>query len=196
MTLGQFVRVNKRLQEKFDNAFPRLFYRESYFQILTDRIRQDASQRDNARILEVGGVDRPLLSKSPAYEYIGVDIDEKPQGLDVYDQFIAQSIEDPLSIKVDMVISKTLMEHVPNNKASVSVMYECLNSGGSTHHYIPSKWHPYSICLRLVGHRLQNKLIGILRPEAADVTGNHAYLNNCTQGPMKKLFEDAEFSNI
>jgi len=194
--LRQFVRANKNLQEKFDATFPRFHPRESYFDILTDRIYQDVIQRDNARILEVGGVDRPLLNKSADYVYIGVDIDDKPQGLDVYDQFIAQSIEEPLQVKVDLVISKTLMEHVPDNEASVRVMYDCLNNGGSTHHYIPSKWHPYSICLRLAGHKLQNKLIGVLRPEAADVTGYPAFFNNCTPGAMKKLFQEAGFTEI
>ncbi|MFK8078826.1 MAG: methyltransferase domain-containing protein [Granulosicoccus sp.] len=194
--IGQFVRANKKLQRKFDEAFPGFHPRESYFDILTDRIQEDAAKRENAKILEVGGVDRPLLQKSEEYVYIGVDIDEKPQGLDVYDQFIAQSIEEPLAMKVDMVISKTLMEHVPDNKASVNVMYQCLNQGGSTHHYIPSKWHPYSICLRLVGHKLQNRLIGALRPEAADVTGYPAFFNNCTPGAMRKRFEEVGFTDI
>lgn len=195
--IRKFVTANKALQAKFEEAFPKFTHRESYFQILTERIKSDAESRQFPHILEVGGVDRPLLNKAPTmYEYIGVDIDSKPQGLEVYDKFITQSIEAPLTIKADIVISKTLMEHVPNNRASVKVMYDCLNPGGSTHHYIPSKWHPYSVCLRLVGHSLQNKLISVLRPEASDVTGYPAFFNLCTPNTMKANFETAGFKDV
>jgi hypothetical protein len=94
------------------------------------------------------------------------------------------------------VISTTLLEHVQNNDAAFKVMYNALAPGGVMHHYVPSKWHAYSICLRIVGPKIQKKLIPILRSHAADVTGYEAFFHRCSIGEMKKLAKQSGFENI
>ena len=160
------------------------------------RIANVIRRQKPAAILEVGGIDRPLLARSPAYEYIGLDIEEKPACNSIYDYFIVQSIEKPTSILVDMVIPITLMEHVPDNEAAVRSMFAALRPGGTTHHYIPSKWHPYALATRLVGPVLQRRLIPLLRPAAVGVTGYPAFFDKCTPSAMTALFRRQGFSKI
>ena len=101
-----------------------------------------------------------------------------------------------MNIRTNMVISTTLLEHVPDNAKSIKSIYDSLVGGGTTHHYIPSKWHPYSVALRLVGPTLQKKLIAILRPAAADVTGYPAFFSHCSPGGMRKVFLNNGFQDV
>jgi hypothetical protein len=95
-----------------------------------------------------------------------------------------------------MIFSITLMEHVQDNQSAVDSIFGALRPGGVTHHYIPSKWHPYSVALRIVGPRLQRILIPLLRPEAVGVTGYPAYFDYCSPPSMKKLFGRAGFVDV
>ena len=68
--------------------------------------------------------------------------------------------------------------------------------GGLMVHYVPSKYHPYSLLLRLVGHQLQKVLITALRPEAAEVSGYLAFFNLCSPRQMRRACEKAGFKDI
>ena len=70
-----------------------------------------------AHILEAGGIDRPMLGKSERYTYAGLDIDEKANCHEVYDELLVQSIESSVPGDYDLVISKILLEHVADNRA-------------------------------------------------------------------------------
>jgi 2-polyprenyl-3-methyl-5-hydroxy-6-metoxy-1,4-benzoquinol methylase len=101
-----------------------------------------------------------------------------------------------MPIEADVILSITLLEHVPDNKSAFESMYSTLRPGGYMAHYVPSKWHPYSISLRLVGPRLQKKLIAILRPDAVEVTGYPAYFSYCSPSEMIKLAKETGFMNV
>ncbi len=194
--LKSFVSFNRRIATSLEKCLPIFFKGQPYTQELVARINADIQQLKPAVILEVGGIDRPLLRRSPGFQYVGLDIEAHENCFKVYDQFIVQSIEDPVSVRADMVVSITLLEHVRNNSAAVGNMFAALANGGTTHHYVPSKWHPYAVALRLVGPALQRRLIAALRPAAVDVTGYPAFFDHCTPGQMKALFRSSGFSEI
>lgn len=193
--IRSFVSVNRRLSRVIDKRFPGLTDQRRYRDILLGRIRSDFKTKP-FEILEIGGIDRPLLQKDPGYHYDGLDIDEKEDCYKIYDNFIVQSVEEPIDHSYDMIISITLLEHVRNNRAGVRSMFEALRPGGVTHHYIPSGYHPYSLCLRMVGPKLQKILIPILRPNSVGETGYPAFFDHCSTRQMTKVFRDAGFKKI
>lgn len=191
-----FVSLNRKVCQGMQSRFPNFFDDPSCIGAMTDNIR-DVLERDHPKvILEVGGVDRPLLPRSNEYTFCGVDIDNRPECIELYDQFVVQSVEDPMPIKADMILSVTLLEHVPNNAKAARSMFLSLNPGGTTHHYVPCKWHPYAICLRIVGPKAQRRLIKVLRPAAVEVSGYPAFFNYCTPLAMKHLFEKSGFVDV
>jgi hypothetical protein len=198
--IRSFVRANRSAAAFLERTFPRFFLPPfpSFSHFLSKVISDEVETNRRDSILEVGGIDRPLLSKSATYKYIGLDIETKPNCGLKYDQFLVQSIEldMPPDIQANMVISTTLLEHVRDNDAAFRVMFNVLASGGCMHHYVPSKWHPYSICLRMVGPNIQKRLIPILRSHAADVTGYEAFFHRCSIREMKRLAQDSGFENI
>jgi len=194
--INSFVRFNKRLSAYCERRWPQVFGGDNCTQELLARIANDIAVRKPRRILECGGIDRPLLKKSPAYTYVGLDIEEKPACHTVYDEFYVRSVEQPFGTVADMIISITLLEHVRDNNAAVKQIGAALTAHGTTHHYVPSKHHPYSLILRMLGPRLQKKLIGLLRPEGNEVSGYPAFFDHCSPAEMKQLFEAAGFEKV
>lgn len=196
--LRRFVRLNRSASAWVAKQFPRIFSnpQPSYRATLLDRVARDIKSNKPGVVLEAGGVNRPVIDRSPDYEFIGLDIDERPECALLYDRFVVQSVEKPLPCKADMIISFTLLEHVPNNTAAIRAMYDGLNAGGTTHHYVPSGLHLYSLALRAIGPRLQRRLIPILRPGAEEVTGYPAFFDLCTPRAMTQAFQEVGFAEI
>ena len=182
------INWNRGVVRWLERQFPSIFGEQNYKNILVQMIQDDLARNRPSVVLEVGGIDRPLLQRDKTFTYIGIDIDDKPACSLIYDSFVVQSIDNPLAIKADMIVSITLMEHVPNNTAATGTIFKALNPGGTTHHYIPSKWHPYSAALRLVGPTLQKRLIAHLRPGTVEVTGCPAFFDHCSPNSMVRLF--------
>lgn len=192
-----FVKSNKNICDALKLKYPRFF--NDYIDhgdALILLIKEYIDGKSPSRILEIGGIDRPLLGKSPDYFYIGLDIDFEPDCHQKYDKFLHQSIEREFHETVDLIISKTLLEHVPDNETSAKNMYTALSDGGTMIHHVPSKAHPYSLILRLVGPRLQKILIKHLRPHALKETGYPAFFNHCSVSEMRTLLKRSGFHNI
>lgn len=193
--IRSFVSWNRKLARRLDERFPSFVAYPSYLDELLTRIERDLSAHPGD-VLEVGGIDRPLLSKRSGISYDGIDIDEKEACYEIYDRFYVQSIEEPVPERYRHIISITLLEHVPDNTAAVNNMFAALEAGGVTHHYVPSMNHPYSLALRAVGPRLQKKLIAILRPQSVGETGYPTFFDHCTVARMSAVFERAGFRDI
>jgi hypothetical protein len=196
--IRRFVGLNRAASARITKWFPGIFAdpQPSYRATLLQRVNKDVIDLKPRTVLEAGGVDRPLLELSTEYKFVGIDIDERPECAKLYNSFIVQSIEEALPVRADLIISFTLLEHVRNNTASIRTMYDALNVGGRTHHYVPSASHPYSLALRAIGPRLQRRLIPILRPGAEHVTGYPAFFNLCTPRKMARAFSAAGFTEI
>lgn len=194
--IKKFVSFNVKIANFFDRHFPNFVETKSYRSVIHSCVDNYLSQYDNCDVLEVGGIDKPLLKKSSEYRYDGIDIEHKELCDKVYDNFYVQSIEQPIENEYDLIISMTLLEHVKNNNASVAQMYKALRPGGCIVHYLPSKNHPYSLILRLIGPKWQKRLVNILRPWAADVTGYPAFFDCCSPSEMKGLCKCSGFTHI
>lgn len=192
----KFVSFNVRIANFFNRHFPYFAATQSYHSEVLSRVDNFLGQQNNCDVLEVGGIDRPLLKRSSGFRYDGMDIEHRELCDNIYDNYYVQSIEEPIGNEYDLIISMTLLEHVKNNNASVAQMYKSLRTGGCLVHYLPSKNHPYSIILRLIGPKLQKKLVKILRPWAADVTGYPAFFDCCSPSEMKGLCKCSGFTHI
>jgi hypothetical protein len=191
-----FIDFNIKYSKLISKKFPKYFKRDSFYKDLMGKILSDVDKRDCKSILEIGGANRPLFKKGLGYIFDGLDIQYYEDVLKMYDNFHLQSVEEKIPQKYDCILSVTLLEHVINNNLSICNIYNSLNAGGVTHHYVPSKYHPYSLLLRLLGPILQKKLIRIIRPEFEGLSGYEAYFNCCSVNSMKDLFLKSGFKDI
>jgi hypothetical protein len=194
--IRSFVRANREWSARCRQRHPRFFDYPSYQQELQTRIDRALTEGATS-VLEPGGIDRPLLERSESFRYDGLDLDEQPTCHEVYDHFWVQSVEQPIPGRYDLIISMTLLEHVPDNAAAARSIADALLPGGSTHHYVPGGYHPYALATRLVGPRLQRRLIRLLRPQVEEHTSGYAtFFDHCTPAAMSRLFRDAGLVDI
>ena len=191
-----FIQFNKSFCKNLEKFFPNFFgTNEDWNKDLKKIIETYIDSKKPKKILEVGSSNRPIIKKSRDYSYFGLDI-EKISDHNIYDKFLVQSIENKLDQKFDMIISKTLLEHVQDNTKSFTTIYEALNVDGVTMHYIPSKFHFYSVILRIVGHKCQKFLINYTRPETKSLTGYPAFFHKCSPKQLKELCKNVGFKKI
>ncbi len=193
--IKRFVEWNRRCSYALVRRFPRFFKKLSHQEELRRRIQATLESKPE-RVLEVGGIDRPLIARGQGFEYVGLDIEEKDECHEIYDRFLVQSVEEPIAGEYDAIISITLLEHVPNNQAALQSMFAALKPGGVMHHYIPGKGHPYALILRLVGPTWQKRLIEITREKSKAATGYPTFFDHCTANAMTRLFRRTGFRNI
>ena len=192
--LGKIVAVNKKWSDhcRIKNE---LFYSDvnNFTECLKEIIKKEIKLKYS--ILEAGGIDRPLWHKDADIIYDGLDIEYSDKCDSIYDNFFVQSIEDTINGKYDLIISRTLLEHVPDNRKSFNSIYISLNEDGKTIHYMPNKFHLYSIILRLVGDEGQRFLIKKFRPWAEN-TGYPTYFSYCSPRQMEKLLTEIGYKSI
>ena len=193
--LHGFIEWNRRHCYSLVRRFPGFFRKLSYKDELMRRIHATLDKHPE-RVLEAGGIDRPLLEKGKGFEYVGLDIEEKSECYSIYDRFLVQSVEEPIDEVFDAVVSITLLEHVPDNRAAARTIFDALRPGGETHHYIPGKGHPYALILRLVGPNWQKRLIRVTRAKSMATTGYPTFFDHCTANGMVRLFRESGFEEI
>lgn len=191
-----FVKINRNLSARLLEKYPDFYGAKSYKTTLEEKIADKIASGLVDSVLEVGGIDRPLLAKGHGFAYDGLDVESCERCYEIYDSFFVQSIETSISKKYDLIISITLLEHVRDNASAMKSMLESLNSEGEMLHFVPSKWHPYSISLRLVGHTVQKALIPILRPGAESVSGYRAFFDKCSVPSMRRLLRRQGFRDV
>jgi SAM-dependent methyltransferase len=191
----RFVDANRALCQACERRSPGFFGFPSYQDELRRRIDADLAT-ESGEVLEVGGIDRPFLSKGHGYRYVGMDIEDKSQCHEIYDQFVVQSIEKPIEGEYGVIMSITLLEHVQDNLVSIRNIFDAVRPGGSTHHYVPGKGHPYALALRAVGPKWQKRLIPILRPGVVEETGYTTFFDYCNATEMAQLFREVGFEEV
>lgn len=189
--LKRFIKVNRDISTSFIRKYPNFSHgRRSAFSDFEALIKDVLEKRGSGpfTILEIGGIDRPSLKKDTRYTYIGLDVEINNHCYQLYDEFYLQSVEEPIPVKADVIISKTVLEHVPDVTASFQRMHDCLNEGGEMIHLVPSGYHPYSLATKFVGNKWQRKLIPLLiSKDASKRLGYKAYYNMCSYRQMKRL---------
>jgi SAM-dependent methyltransferase len=194
--VNRLVHANRSLSHRLAGLMPGLCG-EADVTYEFDRLLADAIRgRRHPKILEVGGGDRPHLSRSGDYIYHGVDIDDRESCKEKYDEFFVQSIEDPLPQRYDIIFSNFLLEHVRDNRRAFQCIFGSLQEGGITLHYVPSKRHPYSLATRAVGPNLQRRLIRLLKPSSVGHTGYPVFFHRCCNGQMRSTLREVGFLDI
>ncbi len=196
----RFAQFNRSICENLEERFPGFFIPSGGSKTYVPKLRTEIepiAARGGADILEVGGVDRPLLEKGPGFRYTGLDIEHRDRCDEVYDAFLVQSVEEPIDGAFDVVFSQHLLEHVPDNRASARAIFGATRPGGRTIHYVPNRGHPYALLLRLLGNKWQRRILSAVQSHDGESTGGYpTFFNECTPGRMAAAFEAAGFEDV
>ncbi len=81
---------------------------------------------------------------------------------------------------VDVLMSRSVLEHLPNVDAFMGEAARVLKPGGHSVHLFSGRWSPYTILNRLLPHRFARRLLFALRPSVAGTSGFKAFYDRCS----------------
>ena len=199
--MGLFKRINLALSRRIHWRLPNALT-EPLFPEYERLIWQFTSGLENGVIVDVGAgyllPDSLKCERSPDVTLIGMDI--LPSSLEKNTDIDAAVIADACKPwpfednSIDVVFSRSVMEHLYDNETFVSEMHRTLKPGGICIHVLPGKHAPFSILNRLLPNKVTKKLVEWAFPERKGELGFVAYYHHCSPPALQRLFERNGFT--
>ncbi len=102
--------------------------------------------------------------------------------------------------KADLVVSRTVLEHLDNCDAFVAESWRVLRPGGYTIHVFPSKFAPFAIINQLLPDRLGHKLLDLFQQGSCYFPPGHCgfehHYHRCYFSAIRSLFETQGFDVV
>lgn len=146
-------------------------------------------------VMDVGGGKNPIISSdlktSLRLRTVGVDISQAelkaaPPGC--YDQIICGDITAAVTLpEVDLVISRSVTEHVSDPSAMYLNIFRVLRPGGFVVAYVPNKFAPYALVNAAIPNRFSKVLLSLFHWETKEETGFPVRYNRCYPSSFEDL---------
>ncbi len=98
--------------------------------------------------------------------------------------------------KVDLLVSRTLLEHVPDVEGAVHEMARVLKSGGRTVHLLPCRYALFAIIARVVPFDLAKRVLHKLIPESRGVVEFDVHYDRAHPRSLERMFSRAGFREV
>lgn len=170
---------------------------DAYPKLVADRM----NARPQQLLVDVGG------GKScPFAEYrqtglntriVAVDVSEDEIRLnrDVDETRVANIMRDlPFETgEVDMIVSRSVLEHLTDLEAFIVASKRVLKPGGSFIHLLPSRYAAFAVVNRALPHRLARRILYFLQPQTAGICGFPAFYDRCYHSAIRDLLTRHDF---
>lgn len=169
----------------------------SLFPIYDQVIWSYVSQLKSGTLLDVGGGFLMPAARKSLYmqqcTVIGLDISanalHKNQDIDL--GICADACKSwPLAdASVDIVVSRSLIEHLYDTETFAKECHRVLKPGGIAIHVLPGKHSPFSILNRILPNSVSKRLLNWAFEHRKGELGFPAYYQNCAYPAITQLFE-------
>jgi SAM-dependent methyltransferase len=198
--LRRFLDANRRLSERFDPRLDAALYRR-YDADVADCL---ASLPSGAIVVDVGGGRHcsfaDELHPDRAYRVIAVDISPEELGQNssvdetrVGDVAVRLPFEDA---EVDLVVSRTVLEHVVSVDAAAREMARILRPGGRSVHLLPCRYALFAIAARVLPFSLAKRLVHKLLPESEGIVEFDVFYDKGHPVALQESFRAAGFTQV
>jgi SAM-dependent methyltransferase len=131
---------------------------------------------------------------------VGVDVsaDELELNRDVDERRVADVVRGlPFGDgEVDCIVSRSVIEHLPDTERFVFESYRALKPGGWAIHLFPSRFAPFALINQLLPHRLARGVLHALVPDSHGRLGFRAHYDRCYASAMAAAHERAGFELV
>lgn len=198
--LQRFLRANSRLSARLDSRLDRALYQ-----------RYDAAVLAAARVLprhalvvDLGGGSQCSfaagLSAGERPRLVAVDAcaDELARNTDV-DEVRVADVSQPLPFAdgaVDLLVSRTMLEHVPDVPQAVGHIARAVKPGGRTLHLVPCRYALFAIAARVLPFALAKRILHTMIPESRGVVEFDVFYDHCHPSALERAFRDAGFADV
>jgi len=194
----RFAAANRRVSARIERLLPQARVNPStlYSQVVAERLRR---LDPGAVVLDVGGGRRSAVAGLvPAgVRLVAVDSSESELALnaEVEEKVVADVCRHvPFADRsIDMVVSKHVLEHLPDTGAFVGESARVLRPGGAFVHFFPCRYAGFAVANRLVPRGLAGRLLAAACPETAGSERFRAVYDRCFPGAFRRLLAEAGF---
>ena len=200
--LRKFIHWNISICDKVENFLPKKFMlRPSLKHRHTLAVAEKMNSKPSQVLLDIGGgyvcPFAEYRQEDLGTTFYMADISEtqllKNKAADEKIAFDA-SISFPLKDEtVDILVTRTLLEHLPANETFVKESGRVLRKNGYALHIFPCKFAPFAILNLLLPDALAKALLGIFFPSWKGEVGFKAYYKNCYYPKFVNLLTESGF---
>jgi SAM-dependent methyltransferase len=167
------------------------------FPLYDQMICSHAHEIQDGVLLDVGGGFMMPAARSAEFmnrcKVIALDISPQAlkRNLDMDAGICADACKTwPLSdCSVDLVVSRSLIEHLRDTEIFALECHRVLKPGGVGIHVLPGKHSPFSILNRILPNTIAKKLLNWAFPHRKEELGFPAFYDNCSYPDIVHLFE-------
>lgn len=98
------------------------------------------------------------------------------------------------SAEVDLIVSRSVLEHLEDLESFISDSERVLKSGGYSIHLLPSRFAPFVLINRALPHTLSRKVLYFFNPESKG--GYPAFYDNCYHSGIRRLLAKYGFEIV
>jgi len=193
--LRSFRSINFALARAVNWRLP-IAFRQSFQDLYAQRVSEFANRLRGGCLVDVGAgfilpaarygqLDRRMST-------LGMDISEAAlrKNRDVGQRLVADACQTwPLDDAcADMVISRSVIEHLYDTEKFASECRRVLKPGGRSVHLLPGRNAPFSVLNRLLPNRVSQRLLYWAFPHKEEELGFPAYYQNCAYPAILELF--------
>jgi SAM-dependent methyltransferase len=203
--LQRFFVKNQKICTAIERKLPAAFTRHlftSYKYLVSERI--DAAGR-GLTVLDVGGG-----KECPYYEFtktaenhdiVAVDIDETEirRNVRCHLRVVADAATGGLPFgadSADLITSRSVIEHLRDNRAFLHGCRSVLRPGGLLIHTFPCRFSPFALINKALPDRLARLLLYYFHPEWRDVCGFKVYYDHCSYHEMRRLLDASGYELV
>jgi ubiquinone/menaquinone biosynthesis C-methylase UbiE len=184
---AQFIAANRRACRAVEAWLPVPFRRHLHT-LYKYEVAARVDGRQGQVVLDIGcGRECPFLPfvKEPrAHFIVGIDCSSHElllnRDLDV--KVVADAATDAFPIRdgsVDLVVSRSVIEHLVDNEAFFANCARVLRPGGALVHTFACKFAPFALINQLLPNALARRLLAYFHPQWKDECGFPAFYDNC-----------------
>ena len=186
-TINNFIALNRRMARALERHLPAAFTRHLHTVYKYD-VATAVNQRLGQTILDIGGGREcpflPFVKNPAAYLIVAVDYSDGQLrfNYDLNQKVVADAASPAFPFRegsVDLIVSRSVVEHLYDNTAFFANCARVLRPGGTMIHTFPCKLAPFSLLNRMLPNRVTKRLIAYFYPEWADECGFVAYYDFC-----------------
>ena len=193
--LKRFFSWNVAAADYIEDRLPNSFTRSLLYlhELTTARLM---NEHDGLLIVDVGGGHMSPFAKHrthPGTYVLGIDIlfEQVAHNSDANAGAVCDVCTSiPLAdATADLIVSRSVLEHLPNNAVFVAECRRTLKPGGHAIHVCPTRRAPFALINRIIPNWLTRKLIRTFFPQWADECGFPTFYNHCSYPELPRLHE-------
>lgn len=98
--------------------------------------------------------------------------------------------------EIDLLVSRTLLEHVSDVQGAARAMARVLKPGGQTLHLLPCRYALFAVVARVVPFDLAKRVLHILIPESKGVVEFDVFYDRGHPAALERTFAEAGFREV